>query len=107
MRVGIMDARGFLFQNPLPLLSQYARLARRELFHPVSPKPRPNPTRMISVIIPAHNEEAYLQRTLDALRRQNYGWFETVVVANGCTDRTVEVARGKCHRLIVLSQKSL
>lgn len=102
-----MDARGFLFQNPLPVLGQYARLAGRELFRPVAPKSRPTPTRMISVIIPAHNEEAYLRRTLDALRRQNYGWFEIVVVANGCTDRTVDIARDRCHRLIVLSQKSL
>ncbi len=62
---------------------------------------------MISVIIPAHNEEHYLSRTLEALRRQNYGWFEVIVVANGCTDRTAEVARGKCHRLIVLSRKNL
>jgi glycosyltransferase involved in cell wall biosynthesis len=63
--------------------------------------------RMISIIIPAHNEERYLDRTLQALQRQNYGWFEVIVVANGCTDRTKEVARGRCHRLIVLSQKSL
>lgn len=65
------------------------------------------PALMISVIIPAHNEEGYLRRTLDALRRQNYGWFEVIVVANGCTDRTRDEARGRCHRLIVLSQKSL
>jgi len=63
--------------------------------------------RMISVIIPAHNEEQYLPRTLGALRRQNYGWLEVIVVANGCTDRTAQVARGRCERLIVLSQKSL
>jgi glycosyltransferase involved in cell wall biosynthesis len=62
---------------------------------------------MISVIIPAHNEERYLQKTLEALQRQNYGWFEVIVVANGCTDRTREVARGRCQRLIVLSQKGL
>jgi glycosyltransferase involved in cell wall biosynthesis len=62
---------------------------------------------MISVIIPAHNEERYLPKTLEALQRQSYGWFEVIVVANGCTDRTREVARGRCQRLIVLSQKSL
>jgi glycosyltransferase involved in cell wall biosynthesis len=62
---------------------------------------------MLSVIIPAHNEERYLGATLEALQRQNYGWFEIIVVANGCTDRTVEVARKQCHRLIVLSQKGL
>ncbi|HTL55320.1 MAG TPA: glycosyltransferase [Candidatus Limnocylindrales bacterium] len=102
-----MDSRGFLFQNAFPLLSHSAKVAGRQLFRLTPRRTRAEPTRLISVIIPAHNEEAYLQRTLDALRRQNYGWFEIVVVANGCTDRTVELARGKCHRLIVLSQKSL
>jgi len=65
------------------------------------------PARMISVIIPAHNEEKYIGPTLDALQQQDYGWFETVVVANGCTDKTAEAARSRCHRLILLSQKSL
>jgi glycosyltransferase involved in cell wall biosynthesis len=63
--------------------------------------------RMISVIIPAHNEEGYLEATLDALQRQNYGWFEIIIVANGCSDRTAQIARGRCQRLIVLSQKNL
>src|SRR5215468_5938677 len=64
-------------------------------------------SRWISIVIPAHNEERYLRETLGSLHRQNYPWYETVVVANGCTDRTAEVAKGNCHRLIVLSQKSL
>jgi glycosyltransferase involved in cell wall biosynthesis len=59
------------------------------------------------VIIPAHNEERYLTATLDALSAQTHGGIEVVVVANGCTDKTVGVARGRCQRLIVLSQKSL
>jgi len=62
---------------------------------------------MISVIIPAHNESDYLPATLDGLKRQNHANFEVIVVANGCSDRTAEVARGKCHRLIVLSDKNL
>lgn len=61
----------------------------------------------ISVIIPAHNEEAYLKRTLAAVRRQNYSDCEILVVANGCTDNTADAARKHCDRLIILSQKSL
>lgn len=72
-----------------------------------APQAKRSPSRMISVIIPAHNEERYLSRTLEALARQNYGWFETIVVANGCSDGTVQVARGRCSRLIVLPGKSL
>lgn len=62
---------------------------------------------IVSVIIPAHNEEGYLRRTLDALNRQNYLEFEVIVVANGCYDNTALVARNHCHRLIILSQKGL
>ncbi len=62
---------------------------------------------MISVIIPAHNEERYLKATLQALQQQSYSRFEVIVVANGCTDRTEEVARERCDRLVVLSQKCL
>ena len=62
---------------------------------------------MISIIVPAYNEEACLEATLEALRRQNHPSFEIIVVANGCTDQTAEVARERCDRLIVLSKKSL
>jgi glycosyltransferase involved in cell wall biosynthesis len=63
--------------------------------------------RMISVIIPAHNEENYIGLTLDAVNRQNYPNFEVIVVANGCTDRTAAIAFNACDRLIVLSNKGL
>lgn len=51
---------------------------------------------MLSVIIPAHNEEAYLGSCLAALMAQEgeTGPLEIVVVANGCTDSTVAVAEG-------------
>ena len=76
--------------------------------HSVSrPGRKPSASPLISIIIPAHNEEAYLQDTLAALRKQKYPRHEIIVVANGCTDRTEEVARHRCHRLVVLSQKCL
>jgi glycosyltransferase involved in cell wall biosynthesis len=62
---------------------------------------------VVSVIIPAHNEESYLRRTLDALNGQHYPQFEVIVVANGCSDATAWVARNRCHRLIIISQKAL
>ncbi len=102
-----MELRGFLFQKPFLLVGAWAKPAFPALLRLSTKTERAAPARMISVVIPAHNEERYLPRTLQALQRQNYGWFEVIVVANGCTDRTREVARGKCNRLIVLSQKSL
>ena len=102
-----MELRGVLLQKTFPSLENWSKA----LLDPLLKTPeREQPSaggRMISVVIPAHNEEKYLPKTLAALQRQNYGWFEVIVVANGCTDRTREVARGYCHRLIVLSQRSL
>ncbi|MDT8857320.1 glycosyltransferase [Paracoccaceae bacterium Fryx2] len=51
---------------------------------------------MLSVIIPASNEEAWIGRCLAALLASDPvpGGAEAVVVANGCQDATVEVARG-------------
>lgn len=63
--------------------------------------------KLISIIIPAHNEEDYIGPTLDALNRQNYPNFEIIVVANGCTDKTAALALNNCHRLVVLSNKGL
>src|SRR6185503_4837096 len=62
---------------------------------------------MISVIVPAHNEEAYLRETLCALQLQRYPRYEVIVVANGCTDNTAAMARYHCDRLIVISQKGI
>lgn len=50
---------------------------------------------MLSVIIPASNEEAYIADCLAALLASDPvpGGAEVVVVANGCRDQTVRVAR--------------
>ena len=52
----------------------------------------------VSLVIPACNEEARLPDTVrryaDALRARYGEHIEIVVVANGCTDRTAEVATG-------------
>jgi glycosyltransferase involved in cell wall biosynthesis len=78
---------------------------KSRLFGSLERVPRKFPT--ISIIVPAHNEEDYLGATLDALNRQDYPNFEIVVVANGCTDRTAEVAKEKCQRLATLEAKGL
>jgi glycosyltransferase involved in cell wall biosynthesis len=102
-----MEVREFFVQKPLPVLGKTAKLTLTVLLREEEPQTKPSPAVRISVVIPAHNEERYLGRTLASLQRQNYGWFETIVVANGCTDLTVEVARERCDRLVELSEKSL
>ncbi|MGH9107096.1 MAG: glycosyltransferase [Acidimicrobiales bacterium] len=48
----------------------------------------------VSVVIPAHNEEAVVGRCLSSLLGQAPpGELEVTVVCNGCQDRTAEVAR--------------
>lgn len=49
-----------------------------------------NPT--ISVIVPAYNEEKYIEPTLQSVVQQNHSGLELIVVPNGCTDKTAEVA---------------
>ena len=49
---------------------------------------------MISILIPAHNEQAGIARCLESLQQglpKDYA--EIVVVCNGCTDSTAEIAR--------------
>ena len=49
---------------------------------------------MISVIIPAHNEERVIARLLEALLAgHSPGELELIVVCNGCSDATAKVAR--------------
>ena len=48
-----------------------------------------------AVIVPAYNEEAVIRRTLAPLSGAAVdGFIELIVVCNGCTDNTAEVARG-------------
>lgn len=42
-----------------------------------------------SIIIPAYNAEAYLQRCLDSIFSQEFDDYEVIVINDGSTDRTV------------------
>ena len=47
----------------------------------------------VSVIVPAYNEEAHIASCLEAIQRQDYaGDVEVIVVNDGSTDRTAEIA---------------
>ncbi|MBU0470680.1 MAG: glycosyltransferase [Nanoarchaeota archaeon] len=59
-----------------------------------------------SIIIPAHNEENYIRKTLHSIKNQSYQNFETIIVANGCTDKTEEIVKKRANenlKLISLS----
>jgi len=60
-----------------------------------------------SIIIPARNEEGYLGRTLQSIENQNYPDYETIVVANGCTDNTVQVAEKFADKVISIGESGV
>ncbi len=47
---------------------------------------------LASVIVPAYQAEAYLGEALDSALAQDHDAFEVIVVDDGSTDRTVEIA---------------
>ncbi|MDD6488985.1 MAG: glycosyltransferase [Clostridia bacterium] len=60
-------------------------------------------SKSVSVVIPAHNEEKYIERCICSIwnSAENYnGKTEIIVVCNRCTDRTDELARKSGARVI-------
>lgn len=62
---------------------------------------------LISVIIPAHNEEENIVKVLKSLKEQTYSNIETIVVANGCEDNIYKLARPLADKVINLSKGNL
>ena len=57
----------------------------------------------ISVIIPAHNEEKYIERCIKSIKnaaKQFRGTVEIIVVCNRCTDKTAEIAENNGAKVI-------
>ena len=48
---------------------------------------------LISIIIPAHNEEKYIKKTLNRIKDSTYQDYEVIVVANGCNDSTESLVK--------------
>lgn len=58
---------------------------------------------MLSIIIPAHNEETVIGRCISAITgRTASGELEVIVACNGCTDNTAEVARAAGEQVTVI-----
>lgn len=57
-----------------------------------------------SVIIPAHNEAGYIEKTLKSISHSD---VEVIVVCNGCTDNTWLVARKFTKNVFVLDEANV
>jgi chlorobactene glucosyltransferase len=51
----------------------------------------PEPAPLISVLIPARNEESNIEACLESLRQQDYPHYEILVLDDDSTDRTAEI----------------
>lgn len=56
----------------------------------------------ISVVIPAYNEEKYLSKCLESLKNQTYKTFEIIIVDNGSSDATADIA--KKYNIIIIHE---
>ncbi|WP_454778557.1 glycosyltransferase family 2 protein [Georgenia muralis] len=62
---------------------------------------------LVTVVVPLHNGAEYLGETLDSIAAQTYKAIEVVVVDDGSTDRSIEVARAHRVGARILEQKHL
>lgn len=63
---------------------------------------------MLSIIIPALNEEKYIENCLKSIKSQDYdGKYETIVSDGGSKDRTVSIARKYADKVIIAERKGI
>jgi cellulose synthase/poly-beta-1,6-N-acetylglucosamine synthase-like glycosyltransferase len=86
----------FLFY--LAMLSLFASIARKKIFSGV------NVRRRFAIVVPAHDEESSIGKTLRSLLEVDYPKeaFDIVVIADNCTDATAEISRR--HNVTVLER---
>lgn len=78
------------------LLSRPARVARNlaARWRVTSKRAKAPPASpLISVVVPAYNEEQYIRQCLKSIATQNYRSFECIVVDDASTDGTAGIAR--------------
>jgi Glycosyl transferase family 2 len=52
----------------------------------------------VSVVVPAYNVCGYIEAALSSLERQSFQSFEVLIVDDGSTDRTADIAQSFCDR---------
>src|SRR5262249_41927852 len=59
----------------------------------------------VSVVVPVRDGERYLAEALDSILAQTHAPLEVIVVDDGSTDRSAEIARGFAPRVRCVSQE--
>lgn len=62
---------------------------------------------IVSVIIPVYNVEKYLAQCIESVLRQNYRWFEILLINDGSTDSSQSICEAfaaKDSRIKVLNK---
>jgi len=59
-----------------------------------------------SVVVPTYNEEKYIERTLQALKKQTFTDFEIIVKDGGSRDQTVKIAKRFADKIVPLPDTS-
>ncbi len=62
---------------------------------------------MLSIIIPAHNEEEYLENCLKSIRDQTFKWYEIIVVCDCCTDKTRNIAKKYTKKVYTIKKQNV
>ena len=65
-----------------------------------------NPNVKISVVIPAYNSAAFIQKTLDAVLQQSLPAFEIIVLDDGSKDDTVAILNSYRPRITIRQQQN-
>lgn len=62
---------------------------------------------MLSIIIPAHNEEKYMGNCLESVKNQQYSDYEIIVVCDACTDKTKTIAKKYTKKIYEIKKQNV
>lgn len=62
---------------------------------------------LISVIIPAHNEKDYIEKTLLSIINSSYKNYELIVVCDACSDNTEEISKKYTDKVYNVNFKNI
>ncbi len=62
---------------------------------------------MLSIIIPAQNEQGYIEACLNSVKKQPYEDYEIIVVCDSCTDATEKIAKKYTKKVYTINKKNV